>query len=231
MSEFIATTSAFDATASEYASERAKLIPGFDMLYGAAIDLVRDWGHTKDLRILDLGAGTGLFSSMVARELPGAFVTLLDGSAKMLDEARASLRPRDRFDYRVDDMALAELGNGWDLIISSLAIHHLEHADKRALFSRIFRSLNLDGLFINVEQVSGPDDFTDQRYARFWERDIRANGATEKQIGDACGRMAFDKCASVEDQLEWMREAGFQSVDCSVKVWRFGVLHGSKRKQ
>lgn len=228
MSDFAATADAFDATASEYTIERAKLIPGFDLLYGAAIDLVRDWDRPKHPKILDLGAGTGLFSGMVARELPEGHVTLFDGSPKMLDEARVALQPQGRFSFQVGDMARADLGVGWDLVISSLAIHHLGDEDKRALFSRIYRCLQAGGLFINVEQVSGPEHRTDQRYSRIWQRDIRNNGATEKQIVNAEKRMKFDKCASVEDQLNWMRTAGFQSVDCSVKIWRFAVMHGSK---
>lgn len=228
MSDFAATADAFNATASEYISERAKLIPGFDVLYGSAIDLLRDWDCPKHPKILDLGAGTGLFSGMVARELPEGNVTLLDGSPKMLDEARVALQPQERFSFQVGDMAQADLGLGWDLVISSLAIHHLSDKDKRILFSRVYRCLQAGGLFINIEQVSGPDHRTNQRYSRIWQRDIRNNGATEKQITNAEKRMKFDKCAPLVDQLDWMRAAGFQSVDCSVKVWRFAVMHGSK---
>lgn len=81
-------------------------------------------------------------------------------------------------------------------------------------------------MFINVEQVCGPDPISDARYARLWHRDIAENGATTAQVAAAVERMSFDRCASVEDQLRWMREAGFDNVDCSVKAWRFAVLSG-----
>jgi tRNA (cmo5U34)-methyltransferase len=36
--------------------------------------------------------------------------------------------------------------------------------------------------------------------------------------------MAFDRCASVEDQLRWLRGAGFEHVDCLFKDHRFAVI-------
>ena len=38
--------------------------------------------------------------------------------------------------------------------------------------------------------------------------------------------MLHDRCATVEDQLDWMREAGLRQVDCTFKAWRFAVLTG-----
>jgi tRNA (cmo5U34)-methyltransferase len=35
--------------------------------------------------------------------------------------------------------------------------------------------------------------------------------------------MAFDRCASVDDQLAWLRAAGFDA-DCLFKDHRFAVL-------
>jgi hypothetical protein len=62
----------------------------------------------------------------------------------------------------------------------------------------------------------------------FWHRDISESGATVAQIAAASDRMKFDRCATVEDQLRWMRDAGFANVDCSVKAWRFAVLSGRR---
>jgi tRNA (cmo5U34)-methyltransferase len=36
-----------------------------------------------------------------------------------------------------------------------------------------------------------------------------------------------DRCAAVEDQLSWMREAGFTDADCWYKENRFAVLAGT----
>lgn len=81
---------------------------------------------------------------------------------------------------------------------------------------------------MNAEQVLGPSQDAEARYVRFWHEDIRALGVSEEEIARAADRMAFDRCASAEAQLGWMREAGFSDVDCSFKSWRFAVLSGRR---
>jgi trans-aconitate methyltransferase len=42
--------------------------------------------------VLDLGAGTGLFSALIAYSFPGARITLLDVSDEMLARARERMK-------------------------------------------------------------------------------------------------------------------------------------------
>ncbi|SEQ96504.1 Methyltransferase domain-containing protein [Faunimonas pinastri] len=216
----------FDRDASEYDALRRALIPCFDSFYGTALDLIADWHPGGSIRVLDLGAGTGLFSGMILDGSPAAHLHLLDASPSMLDEARKRLHRYEGIEFSVGDMAAGDLGGPFDLVVSALAIHHLDNAAKRDLFLRIRRSLAPGGLFVNAEQVLGPTPRIEADYARRWLRDVRAAGVPEDQIGKALERMMHDRCASVEDQLGWMREAGLVEADCSFKAWRFAVLNG-----
>lgn len=134
MSVSAGVLAAFDATAHDYNTERRKLIPHFDLLYDAALDLIRDWGGPTHPRIIDLGAGTGLLAAMILEARPGASLLLLDGSDRMLSEARTRFAAQPSVRFQVADMAEAELESGNDLVVSSLAIHHLDDAGKRQLF-------------------------------------------------------------------------------------------------
>ncbi len=73
----------FDAVAGDYDRERRQLIPCFDDFYGMALSLVES-DHPSP-RILDLGAGTGLFSGMVLHKHPHARLTLMDLKAPAED--------------------------------------------------------------------------------------------------------------------------------------------------
>jgi ubiquinone/menaquinone biosynthesis C-methylase UbiE len=225
MASTVAASVYFSRDAGGYDDLRRKLIPCFDEFYGTALKLIAEWRPDRHIDVLDIGAGTGLFTSMVF-ELGGiARLSLLDGSPEMLERAKARFPATATVDYRVGDMASADLGRH-DLIISALAIHHLSDPDKAALYARIRRALKPGGLFVNAEQVLGPSPEADARYVRIWHEQIRALGVSEEEIAKAAERMSYDRCASVEAQLGWLRDAGFSDVDCSFKAWRFAVISG-----
>jgi tRNA (cmo5U34)-methyltransferase len=218
----------FTRDAASYDAARRGLIPCFDAFYGAALDLIADWRGeaTAPLRVLDLGAGTGLFGSLLLARHPEAKLRLIDASEGMLEQARRRFAEHEGVTYSLGDMARADLSGPWDLVISALAIHHLDHAGKRALFHRIRAGLRRGGLFVNAEQVLGPTPAAEARYARLWLEQVRAAGVPEAEIAKAEERMRHDRCATVADQMTWMRDAGFTEVDCSFKAWRFAVLSG-----
>lgn len=216
----------FSRDAGHYDDMRRRLIPCFDAFYGTALTLVREWQTAPTIDVLDLGAGTGLFASMVNEHCPVGRLCLLDGSPAMLEQARARFTPADQVEYRVANMADADLGGEWDLIVSALAIHHLADDEKRDLYKRIRIALKPGGLFVNAEQVAGPTQAADERYSRMWLEQIRQLGVPEPEIDKALDRMTYDQCAPLESQLAWLVDAGFTDVDCSFKAWRFAVFSG-----
>jgi tRNA (cmo5U34)-methyltransferase len=218
------TQEVFDITAPTYDADRARLIPCFDAFYRRTTDLIPS-GATH---ILDLGAGTGLLSAFVRQWYPAAHIHLLDVSAPMLDRARQRLAGDTNVSYEVADYTSAALGSGYDAIVSALSIHHLDDASKKSLFARIFAALRPGGVFVNAEQVAGPTPALDELYKKLWLEQVREAGATPQQIADSLYRQQDDRCASVEDQLTWLRSAGFTDVDCWFKDNRFAVLAGTR---
>lgn len=223
MTETIAQT--FGRYAQDYDAARRQLIPCFDDFYGTGLRLIAA-ERPGPLRVLDLGAGTGLFAGLAMDRLDVAAITLLDTAAPMLDRARERFAGDTRVSFIQADLETADLGSGWDAVISALAIHHLTHAAKRALFTRIRAALVPGGRFVNAEQVAGPTPALDDHYRCVWDQDIRAAGMDDAGVAAAAERMTHDICAPVGDQLDWMRAAGFRDVDCLFKSWRFAVLTG-----
>jgi tRNA (cmo5U34)-methyltransferase len=215
----------FDAQAATYEAPRRRLIPCFDAFYGAAVDAVSLIGAAPK-RVLDLGAGTGMLAARVAAAHPAAELVLVDGAPAMLEQARARLG--DRVTVRVADLRdpLPDDG-GFCAIVSALAIHHLDDDDKRELFARVHAALKPGGVFVNAEQVAGPSPFFDARYRAWHEAASRALGTTDAEWAGALERMRHDRCAPVEAQLAWMRDAGLDA-DCVFHDHRFAVLAAVK---
>jgi tRNA (cmo5U34)-methyltransferase len=213
----------FDAHASDYEALRRRLVPSFDAFYGTAVRALALAGRELR-RVLDLGAGTGMLSRAVLQANPDSELVLLDGSAAMLEQARRSLG--DRASYVLGDFG-GELPAGpWDGVVSALAIHHLEDAGKRQLFARVRAALSPGGVFVNAEQVAGPSALLDVAYLRWHERRARELGASEAEWEGSVERMRLDHNATVEQQLAWLREAGFAHADCLFKDHRLAVLVG-----
>lgn len=218
------TRQVFEATASTYDQDRARLIPGCDRFYGWALELIPAGAS----RILELGAGSGLFTALVRARFPEAELELLDFSESMLALARERLGGDPRMTFRCADYLTAPLGAGRCAVVSSLSIHHLDDPGKQLLFGRAYEALRTGGVFVNADQVAGPTPELEERYKTLWLEQVRAQGATEAQIAASLYRQREDRCAPVEAQLAWMREAGFADADCFYKDGRFAVMAGTR---
>jgi tRNA (cmo5U34)-methyltransferase len=218
------TQEVFDSTASTYNKDRSKLIPGCDTLYRWTLDLIP--ANVKN--IVDLGAGSGLLTQLLRERFPDAHIHLIDFSEPMLSLARARFGDDKHVTYHHANYVTEPLPERVCTIASSLSIHHLEDDDKRIVFKRVHAALIPGGVFVNAEHVGGSTPSLEARYQALWLQQVRAAGATEEQIAASLYRQQEDRRSSVEDQLLWMREAGFTDVDCWYKENSFAVMAGTK---
>ncbi len=217
----------FDAFARDYEASRRRLVPDFDRFYGTVAQIVglRFQSHTP-IRVLDLGAGTGLLSALLSHGFPHAHFVLADGAPQMLERARERFVGEERFEFVELDFGRDELPAGFDCVVSSLAIHHLEPTELEPLFRRVRGSLKADGIFVNADQTRGDSARVEEDFEGQWQKDAREAGATEEEIGGAIERMKADRNAPLEWQLSALRQAGFAEVECFYKRFRFAVYSG-----
>lgn len=220
---------AFNSTIDYYDNWIRKAVPGYDEMCRMAMELLPLQPEAAP-EILDLGAGTGLFSALVQTAYPAASFTLWDVAEKMLDVARSRFSDSSaRFTYMLGDYRLFSEQRSYDLVISSLSIHHLSDEEKQDLFRTIFAALKPGGIFLNIDQIKGPTPELQELYCRKWEEITRLNGASEDEIrGGLERRRLYDREATLENQLQWLREAGFQEVDCVYKKWLMGLFYARK---
>lgn len=208
-----------------YDALRRQLIPSFDLLYESAGSLVA-MCTPPGASILDLGAGTGLLSAAILARKPDADLLLVDRSEGMLLQAKQRFAHLHNVRTQIGDL-LEPLPEGrFHAIVSALCIHHLEHDEKRELFTRIRNALLPGGVFVNVEQVQAPTDWLEKLYDVQHEAHVIAAHTAAEDWAAGRERMKFDIPADVDSQLTWLREAGFELADCVAKDWRFATYAG-----
>lgn len=217
----------FDTAAADYDRNRRQLVPDFDAFYGTGLAQI-PFAPDAAFRVLDLGAGTGLLSALAAALFPNARFTLVDVSNEMLAKARDRFAGRLGFAFQVVNLEHEALTGEYDVAISSLALHHIAPVTLPTIFRRVYDVLVSGGIFINIDQTLGTTPENERAYSDAWVRDVRAEGTSDADLAAAFERMKADKTATLEDQLRWMREAGFQHVDCWYKRYRMAVYSGRK---
>jgi tRNA (cmo5U34)-methyltransferase len=167
-------------------------------------------------RILDLGTGDGRLLALLGADRPQMRGVGLDFSELMLEAARQRFAGDERIELVAHDLAepLPVLGR-FDAVVSSFAIHHLEHPRKRALYAEAFAALEPGGVFVNFEHVASP---TARLHLAFY-------AAIDEPLEH---EDPSDRLLDVETQLRWLRELGFDDVDCSWKWLEMALLVGVK---
>jgi tRNA (cmo5U34)-methyltransferase len=142
--------------------------------------------------MLELGIGTGETARRVRAVHPDARLTAIDSSTEMLERARSEFPGGDLRVARLED-ALPD--GPFDLVYSALAIHHLDGVGKRDLFRRVAAVLRVGGVFVLADVVV-PDDPEDEQTPIDGEYDLPDR---------------------LDDQVEWLREVGFEATPAWVQ--------------
>lgn len=221
----MSVTAKFNKYAESYDQSRQKLIPCYSDFYKTIIKII-PFASSTPLSVADLGAGTGLLSKQIIEAFPQCRMTLVDVSEEMLNVARCRLSEYVNVEYQLTDYSKGFPAGNFDLIVSSLSIHHLSDQSKAALFHVVKKSLNPNGIFINADQVLGETEEIENLYHSSWLAEVKQNGITETELRQALDRMKEDKMASLTSQVQWLKESGFSEVNCWYQNLRFAVYSG-----
>lgn len=198
-------------------------------------------------RFADLGCGNGVLSVAILTKYPDASGTLVDFSEPMIEKDQSQLAQYAyhlRFvisDFGKKGWEMSISNNGpFDAIVSGYSIHHQPDDRKQQLYREIFELLKPGGIFVNIEHVASPTDwiasisdclFIDSLYA-FHSR--KESGKSREEISDEFFHRPDKEAnilAPVESQLEWLREYGFEDVDCYFKVFELAIFGGRRPKR
>lgn len=179
-----------------YAETVRSEIPAYEKFQELVV--LAAYAEWRSGRVLELGTGTGETARRLLERLEDVQLVSVDESAEMLAAAAGTL-PSDRVELVQGRLQDALPAGPFDLVVSALAIHHLDDHEKPSLFARVRDALGPGGRFV-LADVIVPDD------------------ASQAVIPLTPG---YDKPSPLADQLGWLQDAGFRSVDV---IWRHDDL-------
>jgi ubiquinone/menaquinone biosynthesis C-methylase UbiE len=221
-----------------FLDERQARLPLIDVQEDVVRRLFERHGH-EVARFLDLGAGDGALSQLMLAVFPQAEAVLVDFSEPMLAGVERRLAGQGRWQVVRGDLSDpawrdALPGGSYGGAVSSLAIHHLPAARKRALYAEVYELLEPGAMFVNLDYVSvaGP-------LSGLWDEELLAKSVRlERERGgsrtahelehDLCDDADEDRPDPLDDQLRWLRESGFEDVEVAFKWAEAAVFGGSK---
>jgi tRNA (cmo5U34)-methyltransferase len=219
----------FEQEAREFDRIIVTLIPYYPKMVESLV-LAIPFAASAPIRVLDLGCGTGTIAKQVLERFPNAQVTCLDLAANMIAMARQKLANYPRVSYVQEDFTEMDGSETYDVVVSSLALHHLAaDVEKRQFFRRIYLSLRPGGIFYNADVVLGTSDFLQRMYMQQW-RAFMCRGISREEVEGKWipNYEAEDHPANLIEQLAWLTEAGFTDVDVLWKYYNFAVYGGRK---
>ncbi len=170
---------------ASYPSEIREEIPRYDELQQRVVEATRD---VAPRAILEFGTGVGETANLLLALHPGARLVGVDSSPEMLAAARDALRA-DQVELRQARLENELPAGPFDLVVSTLTVHHLTAEEKADLFGRVAEALRPAGRFVlgDVVVPDGPED-----------------AVIPLEEG-------FDRPDTAEAQLEWLRAAGLEA--------------------
>ncbi len=189
----------------------------------------------EPIRILDIGAGYGALALAVLSERPNATALCLDASEPMLKLGRErSAELKNRISFVQASLETPEWTGAvpgvFDAVISARALHHFTEKERRRfIFKEVFGLLRSGGCFINADNVRAPTPGLTEKYRRarenYLDEFIRRSSGGKTNLAEvrAASPSAYHgphNNGYLDQELAWLKEAGFIDVDC---FWKFAT--------
>jgi SAM-dependent methyltransferase len=194
----------------DYDSRIRTFVPGYEEMLDEAEDLASLFLGQRPT-ILDLGIGTGAFSERCLRLRPEAAIIGIDSDPEMLKVARVRLHFATELDLRFGSFLEMELPEV-DLIAGTISLHHVPDPEtKKALYDRCRESLRDGGVMLVADCFPARNEALAERGWAVWRRHLERFYTPEETTAYFEAWSGEDTHFPLEDELEWLRGAGFQA--------------------
>src|SRR5690554_6655446 len=219
----------FEEEAKEFDRVILKLIPFYEEMIKALI-LSIPFKKEELINVIDLGCGTGTIASRIKETFPNSQISCLDIAENMIKMAQIKLGKSKKVEYHIGDFYSFDFDKNYDVIISSLALHHLaEDEDKKMFYQKIYNALTDKGVFYNADVVLGSNKHLQELNMTKWKEFMSKNVSTDEIENKWIIKYKDeDRPTSLIKHIKWLEEVGFKNVDVIWKYYNYAVYGANK---
>lgn len=208
---------------NQYDANLHAILPNSVLFYKTCLSFFPD--TNAPLSVLELGSGTGYVTALIKERRPDAEIVSVDKSPEML--ALAKMKD-DLIGVSFIEGDITEgLPEGrFDLVITTLTLHHIADIDRRGLLYQVNERLNEGGICICGDVFRPQEDWIEPIYRERWVNHMRDAGMSPEQIRDTVtGReMAWPMLDTMHGFYRKLKEAGFAKILIPLHYDMFGVF-------
>ncbi len=197
-------------TAQQYDRDIIRVIPFHRELHeriGIFLKSHVDAANVQD--ILDLGTGTGITAQLIHHLLPKAKIDVVDFSAQMITGAKKKLGKKN-ISYLLGDYTKMTFDKKYDIVSSVIGMHHQNTSGKKKIFKKISSLINNGGYFIFGDLVTYKNAHEAAKNTALHYHHLVEYATDETALTEwAYHHMYLNDLAPIEDQMDWLKDAGF----------------------
>ncbi|WP_158827050.1 class I SAM-dependent methyltransferase [Mucilaginibacter lacusdianchii] len=218
----------YNQLSNRYTELISRCVPRYDEIFYNLFYYIPD--DLEPLQILDLGCGTGNLTAAALQHYPQAEIHALDISADILKECQQRFADKSNVYYHQQDFSDLDFElESFDLIISSIAIHHIPDYEKTDLYDRVHSLLKPGGVFVFADQTQGINEEIYQKHIGRWKEEAFKLGSTEADWQLWMEHQdAHDYHSPVSWHLNQLEQSGFDEVDLIWKNIMWAVMWARK---
>ena len=207
----------YDAMSGEYTDAIRQCVPRYDEMLGGLLAYVP--ANLQPRNILELGCGTGNLTVLLKVRWPKAEIQAVDISGECTRENRNRMDDESVCYVQSDMRKLEYAANSFDLVCSSISLHHLVDDDKARMFGNIKSWLRPEGTLAFSDQMRGETDAIYAQHLQGWKIHAEAAGVSPAEWQNWMQHQEqHDYHATLAQHYQWLNDAGFANIDCP---WRY----------
>ena len=174
----------------------------------------------KNLKLLDLGCGTGIELERLFAKYPDIQVTGIDLSSEMLNTLKEKYKGKN-IDVICGSYFDVEFGSGFDVVLSTYSLHHFNEEEKLALYKKTYESMKPGGFYVEGDYTVK----TDEEQTLYLSELKRFKN--EQNLSDD-SFYHYDTPMTAENQIKLLKSAGFSDIKI-IRQWDSTTIITAKK--